>query len=147
MGWGDYARKRIIYQDASGNLTFAATDGTKTLIAAKTGYTIYVQRIIVSITTSAAQTITFQDNAGTPVVLNQIPANPGQYTRWDFDFGPEGYPLTDGKELDQAMTAGNAGNTEFLAYYKPDAVTTVVGNTADVGQVVHTFANAYPTDN
>lgn len=121
-GGGDFARKRVIYQDASTTIDFAATDGTTTLITGKTGYSLYVQEIIVMIKTSAAQTITFQDSAGSPVYVFKIPASPGADTRWEFSAGPEGKALTSAKNLSMAMTAGNAGHVEVLAYFKPDAV-------------------------
>jgi hypothetical protein len=119
---GDYTRRRVIYQDASTTADFAATDGNTTLIAGKTGRTIYVQRIIVTIKTSAAQAITFEDSASTPIYVAKVTANPGADTRWDFDFGPEGKALTSAKNLAMDMTAGNAGHVEVLAYFKPDPV-------------------------
>lgn len=122
MAGGDYARKRIIYQDVSTTRDFAATDGNLTLITGKTGYTIYIQRIIVSIKTSAAQTITFEDTNSSAVYVNKIPASPGVDTRWDFDEGPEGKSLTSAKSLQMTMTAGNAGHVEILAFLRPDAV-------------------------
>jgi len=124
-GGGDYARKRIIFRDASTTANFAATDGNTTLITGKTNNTVYVQRIIVTIKTSAAQAITFEDSANTPIYVAKIPASPGADTRWDFDFGPEGKALTSAKNLAMDMTAGNAGHVEVLAYFKPDAVVTV----------------------
>lgn len=125
---GDYARRRIIYQDCSMDANFAATDGTTTLITGKTNKTIYVQRITVMIKTSAAQTITFQDTTGSPIYVAKIPASPGADTRWDFDFGPWGKALATGTSLSMAMTAGNAGHVEVSAYFKPDAVVTVGNN-------------------
>ncbi len=125
---GDYARRRIIYRDASTTRNFATTDGNLTLITGKTNYTLYIQRIIVMISTSAAQNITFQDSAGSPVYVAKIPASPGVDTRWDFDFGPEGKALGDGLNLVMAMTAGNAGHVEVNAFFQPDAVITVGPN-------------------
>ena len=124
---GDYSRRRIIHKDASSTTAFAATDGNLTLAAAKTNYTLYIQRIIVVIKTSAAQAITFQ-SATTTVYVAKIPASPGADTRWDFDFGPEGQALVTAEALQMAMTAGNAGHVEVLAYYRPDAVVTVGTN-------------------
>lgn len=146
MAGGDYSRKRIIFQDVSMNKVFAATDGNLTLITGVTGYTLYIQRINVFITTSAAQAITFESSSGTPIIM-VVPSSPTVNTNYTTDFGPEGIALADGDGLKQAMTAGNAGNVTVEAFLKPDAVTTVTGPTVDVGSVVHTFANAYPTDN
>jgi hypothetical protein len=117
---GDYSRKRIIYQDKSTSINFAATDGDTTLITGRTNYTLYIQKVIVMFKTSAAQAITFQDSNSSPVYVTKIAASPGADTRWEFDFGPEGKPLTSGKNLSMVMTAGNAGHVEVLAYQKPD---------------------------
>lgn len=125
MSGGDYVWKRKTFQDKSNSTVFAATDGNLTLVTGRTGYTLYVQRIIVTVKTSAAQTITFEDSANTPVYVAKIPASPGVDTRWDFDFGPEGKPLTSGKNLAMDMTAGNAGHVEYLAYLKPDTAVAV----------------------
>ena len=126
-GSGDYTRRRIIYPDASVTTNFAATDGNLTMIAGKTNYTLYVQRLVVTIKTSAAQAITFQ-SATTSVYVAMIPSSPGADTQWDFDFGPEGKTLVTAEALQMAMTAGNAGHYEVSAYYKPDAVVTVGNN-------------------
>lgn len=125
MPGGDYVRRRLIFQDLSTNKTFVATDGNLTIVTGRSSYTVYVQRIVVMIKTSAAQAITFEDSAGTQVYTAKIPASPGADTRWDFDFGTEGYPLTSGKNLMMDMTAGNAGHVEVMAYLKPDAVVAV----------------------
>lgn len=127
-GGGDYSRNRRIYKDVSSTTNFAASDGNTTLIAGKTNYTIYVQRLITMIKTSAAQAITFEDSANTPVYVAKIASSPGVDTRFDFDFGPEGKALTSAKNLMMDMTAGNAGHVEVLAYMKPDAVVTVGNN-------------------
>jgi hypothetical protein len=125
MAGGDYTRKRVIHQDRSTTANFAATDGNTTLITGKTNYTIVVQRIVVTIKTSAAQSMTFEDStAGTPVYVAKIQANPGVDSRWDFDFGPEGKALATSKNLVLTMTAGNAGHVEVLAFAQPDAVAT-----------------------
>lgn len=122
---GDYTRPHIIRQSCSTRLDFLFTDGTKTLIPGKTNYKIRVQRIVVMISASAAQSITFQDAAG--LYVCKIPASPGVDTRWDFDFTPGGKELGDAQGLVMAMTAGNAGHVEVEAFYMPDAVM-VYGN-------------------
>lgn len=122
MAGGDYTRRRIIYRDVSLTQAFAATDGNLTLITGRANHTLYIQRVIITIKTSAAQVITFEDNNSSAVYVCKIPASPGADTRWDFDFGPEGVALTSGKNFMQDMTAGNAGHVEINAYLKPDAV-------------------------
>lgn len=127
-GGGDYSRNRRIHKDASMTANFAATDGNTTLITGKTGYTLYIQRIISVIKTSAAQAITFEDNNSSAVYVAKIASSPGVDSRFDFDLGPEGKALTSAKSLMMDMTAGNAGHVEVLAYWKPDAVVTVGNN-------------------
>lgn len=128
MAGGDYVRRRIIYKDCSTSLAFITTDANLTLITGKTNYTIYVQKIFVHISTSAAQAITFEDSNGTPKYVAKIPSAPGVDTEWKFDFGEEGEPLTSAKNLMMDMTAGNAGHVEVTAYFKPDAVVTYGNN-------------------
>lgn len=125
MPGGDYTRRRTIFQDVSTTLTFSASTDDSTLVTGRSGHTIYVQRIIVWVTTSTSATETFQDHT-TAKQIAVIPANPGANTRWDFDFGPEGVPLTTGENLLWNVSAtGHAGHLEVLAYMKPDAVQTV----------------------
>ncbi|MGE3341488.1 MAG: hypothetical protein AB7J46_06365 [Candidatus Altimarinota bacterium] len=96
-----------------------ATETTELVAARSASWTIYVQRIIVWIKTDAAQSLTFQDDAGTPVVIAKVPASPGADTRRDFDFGPRGVALTEGKNLDAAFSAaGLAGHLEVIGYHK-----------------------------
>lgn len=121
---GDYSRKLDRYTDVSVQYQIAAADtGTKTPIAASTGYSIFVQKILVSIFTDAAQSLTFQDNAGTPVVIGKTKASPGLGPIL-FDFGPDGYPLTEAKQLDIVISGAGLGAAIFItAYKKPTAAT------------------------
>jgi len=98
--------------------TFAAAD---TAVAdacpvPSANHTIYVQKIVFDVTTDAAQSMTFQDDAGTPVVIATIPASPGKGPQ-TFDFGDAGIPLTKGTNLDIATSgAGLAGRYFVTAY-------------------------------
>ena len=122
MAGGDYARKRIIYPDVSSSTTIVVGTADYTLITGKTNWTIYVQKIVVWITTSAAQNLSFEDST-TGLRIANIPASPSDSTRWDFDFGPEGVPLTVSENLVlNASAAGNIGHVEVNAYLKPKAV-------------------------
>ena len=124
-GGGDYTRRRAIYPDASSNTTIVVGTADYTLVTGKTNYTIYVQRIIVWVTTSAAENLSFEDST-TGLRIANIPASPGASTRWDFDFGPEGRALTEGENLVlNASAAGNVGHVEVLAYLRPKAVQAV----------------------
>jgi hypothetical protein len=106
---------------ANKNFPFTAATTTTTLITAlDANRTIYVQRIVVWITTSVAQSLTFQDTAGTPFVIAVVPSSPGANTRFDFDFGPEGIALTKGKNLQAVFSAaGLAGHIVMFAYQSP----------------------------
>lgn len=117
---------RSYFQDISGSHTVAAADsGTVTLKAARDGHTTFVQRIIVYITTDAAQSFTFRDDAGTPKQIAQVPASPGDETRWDFDFGARGVPLTEAKAFVLALSgAGLAAHIEWEGYCKQTATMT-----------------------
>jgi hypothetical protein len=74
-------------------------------------------------TTGVAQTITFQDDAGTPVPIAKTVASPTQGESYIFDFGPEGIPLTAGKNLDMVLSAaGLAGSIHIEGYQKLSSV-------------------------
>jgi hypothetical protein len=120
MPGGDYTRRRIIYQDVRSTTNIVVGTSDYTLVTGKTNYTVYVQRIIAWITTSAAQSVSFEDSS-TALQIAAIPASPGAGTRWDFDFGPEGRPITTAENLVwNASGAGNVGHCEVLAYLKPN---------------------------
>lgn len=132
-----YLRKRSFFTDVSSNLAIATTDsGTKTLATAKAGYTIYVQRLRVDIVTDAAQHLTFEDSNGTPVVLKVTDNSPGANTEYIWDFGPDGWPLTQAKNFVVAISAAGLGaEILFEAYQKQTATERVasVSNIAAAG--------------
>lgn len=114
-----YRRYRTFYQDVSTNLDFAATQTSTTLITVRNSKsTIFVQNIIVYISTDAAQSLTFEDSTtGKDVAV--VTASPGANTRWEFDFGPRGKPLNEGESLKATFSAaGLAGHLEVQAYEK-----------------------------
>ena len=113
-------RARTFHRSISGSATYAASDTTATLVTVRNANsTIYIQRVIAYITTDAAQSWTFQDSNGTPVVVCAVTTSPGVNTRWDFDFGPRGKPLTEGKNFVISMSAaGLAGHIEWEGYSK-----------------------------
>ena len=118
-----YKRERALFGDVSTAATYTAVSTTATLIAAKTNFTIYVQRIIVWITTDAAQSWSFQDST-TAKQCAEVPSSPGDSTRWDFDFGARGFPLTESEGLTNTMSAaGLAGTVVVEAYQKLTALT------------------------
>jgi hypothetical protein len=115
-----YRRLRTFYRDISGALTVAAATDDQTLVTVRNAnHTIYIQRVIAYITTDAAQSWNFTDSADTPISICKVTMSPGVDTRWDFDFGPEGAPLTEGKNFLLNMSAaGLAGHIEWNGYSK-----------------------------
>lgn len=104
------------------SLVIATADtGTKTLVTSRgAAYTIYVQRIIVTISTDAAQSITFQDSAGSPLFVEKVSSSPGVNTRWEFYFGVKGQPLTLGANLVAVLSgAGLGANINWNCYEVP----------------------------
>ena len=119
-------KMRQIFKDVSVRGSVAAA-GTSILpvITGQAKYTIYVQRVWVHITTDAAQSLTVRDTASTPLVLLVIPASPGTGPQV-FEFPDEGFPLTEGKNLDLVLSAaGLAFNYAIDAYLKPTATRSI----------------------
>ena len=79
-------------------------------------FTNYIQKITVNISTSAAQSITFQDSAGTPIVVMFIEASAAAGTIRTVDFGARGFALTEGKALNISGSAGPAYSYAIDAY-------------------------------
>lgn len=101
------------------NMVAASDPSLAPACTGKAGHTLYIQRIAVHLTTTAAQSLTFQDTAGTPIVLAKLPnsATVGdQHILLDSD---EGVPCTEGKSLDMvASAAGLAGSVWIEGYLK-----------------------------
>jgi hypothetical protein len=119
MSAGDsYLQERRNALDISGSLTAVAATDDQTLVTVRnTSTTIYIQRVVVYITTDAAQSWAFTDSNGTPVPVCKVTTSPGVDTRWDFDFGPKGMPLTQGKNFLLNMSAaGLAGTVNWYGY-------------------------------
>lgn len=108
----------------------AATDYStaSTKITGKTGWTIYIQRILLSVTTDNAAVQTFQDSAGTPVELAKSKVSPG-LGPIEWEFGEEGLALTEAKSFQHKMSAaGMAGTVTVQAYMRQTA--TITANVA-----------------
>mgnify|MGYP001348774668 CR=1 FL=1 len=118
-----YNRKRTFYQDVSGSRNILAADTTLTLQASKTSDTIFLQKLHIEITTlSAAKTWTFQDSAASPILLVPVIATDA-IAHFDFDFGPNGIPLTVAKDLVLSISAAGAGGwVTWEAYLKRTAI-------------------------
>lgn len=122
----DYREQLQRYTDVSRKAQVATADtATINLIAGKTRWQIFIQKIVVSFTTSAAQSLTFQDT-GTPTLIAKTPASPalGAFT---VDFGPDGYPVVADKGIDIVISgAGLAAAIEVTMYRRltPDTALT-----------------------
>lgn len=112
---------RCLHQDKSLRYQLGAADtGTVELMEAKNSkWQIYIQRIMLAVTTDSAQTLTFQDDSAT-VVVGKSPASPGLGIEIVGDYGPEGRALTAGDGLDMVISgAGLAGQVVVEAYQRP----------------------------
>lgn len=116
---------RASYTDlsTSGPVLAAGAGVNDVILVPGAKWTIFVQTIFMSITTSAAQTITVRDDAGTPVPLFIVPASAAAGTIYKLDFGAKGYALTEGKNLDIFGTAGPAYIYTIEAYARQTGVT------------------------
>jgi hypothetical protein len=117
----DYRR---FHKNISGSRTFTNTGDDTTLVATPTDTkeSIFIQRIIGYITTDAAQSISFTDTSAT-VKLGEITTSPGDETRWDFDYGDEGIPLTVAEAFIMNHSAtGLAGSVKWYGYKRRTAV-------------------------
>lgn len=120
----DQLRTNLQYhEDASTSYVFvAATDwsgaGVSTRIPAKAGFTLYVNSILLSVTTDNAATQQWRDSAGTPVPIAMSKASPDLGPiLWDF--GANGLALTPGTGLQHLMSgAGMAGAVAIVAHYR-----------------------------
>ena len=129
----DYGFYRTMFQDASTVRTLLAADTTtehaNVIVPKSASHTIFIQRILFNCTTDAAQTLTFQDGAGTPIVIGKSAASPGLGIEIVGDYGPKGKALTEGEELDIVISAaGLAGQINIEAYQRLTA-TSAAGST------------------
>ena len=116
-----YLRKRQIFGNNSGSVQVATGDSaTKTLVTAKTNYTVFLQHATIKVTVaSAGKTLTIQDHAGNSVG-GAIPCDTAP-AEFDMDFGAEGFGLTggNGSNLELAISgAGAAAIVTWDAYQK-----------------------------
>lgn len=118
--------QRRAYENVAGSGFVLATDDYSStalaLVAAKAGETVFVQKVVIVVTTDHAATQTFQDTASTPLVAAKTTASPGVAKQFTFDWGTEGLRLTEGKGLDlKNSAAGLAYSYTFEAYRRRTA--------------------------
>jgi len=101
----------------------AATSGTVELKAVRSAnHRLYIRHIIVTVSTYSAKTLTFQDDAGTPVPLGlmSIPGTAptgGGNQEYRYDWCDSGTPLTTGTNLDLVLSgAGVAARIHIEGY-------------------------------
>lgn len=111
---------RQVNQDISGHLAATTTTDDTTLVTVRNANsTIYIQRVIVYITTDAAQSWAFEDSNSSAKAVCKVTTSPGVDTRWDFYFGPRGLPLTEAKNFVLNVSAvGLAGTIEWYGYQR-----------------------------
>jgi hypothetical protein len=118
----EQARLRVLFKDVTvhGKVVAAGTS-ILPVITGRAKYTIFVQKVVIMILTDAAQSLTLRDTNSTPKVIIVQAASPGLGLK-SWDFGDDGVPLTEGKDLDLVLSAaGLAFNYEIYAYLKPTA--------------------------
>jgi hypothetical protein len=119
---------RRIYQNVSRSLKVATGTTPTTVgadfIAARPGYTIYIQKLVVHIITAAAQALAFQDDATSPVKIAQLAASAAVGTHVLID-SEEGVPLTEGENFEIVGVAGVEFEVMVEAYLKPTGTRTV----------------------
>lgn len=124
---GDYVYFQKLYGQKCLDRQILATDDTTALnnILSPTvaSRALVIQRIEFDETTeSNGKSLTFQDDSSTAVVLGKyfsVTAAAGISKRMVLDFGPRGYQLGTGKNLDVVVSAaGIAGALHIEAYEK-----------------------------
>lgn len=120
MAHGDYAKWNGFYTPKNTDVEIATGDtAIANVISPKTAnHQIWVQKITLSITTHAASVYTFDDDgAGPPIAAHtDAVAAAGIPSTVTWDFGPQGYGLTIGANLDIAKTSTGVAIAHIEAY-------------------------------
>lgn len=129
---------RTQWSDKTAHGVVAAADSAtvENIVAVKSvGHIIYVQRILFNVTTDFAASLTFQDDNSSPKVVGKSKSSPGLGLAVVADYGAEGIPLTQGKNLDIVISgAGLAGGYTIEAYEKPANAALYFGATSSASQ-------------
>lgn len=124
---GDYTQYRKWNTSKCLDRQILAADDTTALNNILTpksaNHQLFIQKLVFYETTeSNGKSLTFQDDASTAVVLGKyfsVTAAAGIPKSLELDFGPAGYALTAGKNLDVVVSAaGIAGALHIEAYEK-----------------------------
>lgn len=106
------------------------------LVTVRPNHTIYVQKVVLSITTHAVKFAQVMDDNGTPFIVakhNDLAAAAGVPSVVEWDFGPHGIPITAGKSLLCVSEAsGPVGFFYVVGYQKlTSVVNTGTANTSN----------------
>lgn len=116
----DYRRR---HQNISGTLVLGAGDGDQTLVAAKTGFTVFIQLVSFYVTTDAAESLAFQNSDGTRKIF-EVTASPGDEVLWQAAFGARGVSL--GEALGFVANVSAAGLAGIIVWEGYRAMTGVM---------------------
>ena len=116
----EWYRAQYSDKSISGTVLAAGTGVADAITPKSANHAIYVQKIVHNPTTAAAQTVTYRDGAGTPIVLAVVAASASAPIT--IDFGARGFKLTTGEELDVVNVAGPAYAYTIEAYEKLENV-------------------------
>lgn len=120
---GGGERYRRYFQDISTLRRWGATDGSVTpLIAPKPKHIVFLQDVLLFVSTDAAQSITLRDTSGAPATVLLVPNSPGIGQK-SYSFGDEGIALPVGEGLDVVLSAaGLAFVLQIVGYRRSDGV-------------------------
>lgn len=117
-----YRKQRNLFGNYGGGLLVTPFIGQSTLVPAKTLHTIWLQRVHVHVASGlAGVTWSIEDSAGNKITgdLVTTPSPTQDPIAAEFDFGPEGVPLTAGSNLLFIPSAtGARGTITWDAYQK-----------------------------
>lgn len=130
-----YQQKLSAYRDVSTGKTIPTSDTGADLIAAVVSYSIFIQRIAISVLTpGSTKELVIEDNSGTPIiVVDLISASVVEGQFINYDFGPDGFQLPEGNKL-KYTNSGMAVTLQVQAYQKAIGVANpIIGNTVGGG--------------
>lgn len=96
----------------------SGTAGPVTLFTVKTGYTLVIEELTVTIETSTAATMTFGDSAASSIFLAKTDASPGVSTQYSWKW-PKGRSFTAAKNFVLTLSAaGLVANIQWKGHQK-----------------------------
>lgn len=140
-----YQQKLSRYENVTASTQVAVGDDLSTvaraLVAAKDGFTVFIQRIVFSLSTAdKTKSFTVIDTSGTPVVIakingtsdpSDVASTPGERI---IDFGPEGYAVVEGKGVSLKNSAAGLVSGVVVQMYRRRTAN-FVGNSAPFAPV------------